>query len=122
MKGAHSAAERPTSSVGEAAARIAIARPHSAGDMLAGDYRELDNKSEKVVHAKTKELDLVEDDDVPDMFNITPTDEAVAVAPAVRKGLVDGYDDAEGYYNFQVHLNARFVALRDLIIVLGHSH
>lgn len=45
--------------------------------------------------------------DVDDIFADTPLDETtkhdgVSQKPAASKGLVDSYDDAEGYYNFQV--------------------
>ena len=35
------------------------------------------------------------------MFGPGPT-AAAAGAPVVKKGLLDNYDDVEGYYNFQV--------------------
>lgn len=43
--------------------------------------------------------------DVDDIFAATPTDarpSGLALPSAGRKGLTDSYDDAEGYYNFQV--------------------
>jgi hypothetical protein len=56
-----------------------------------------------------------DDDEAEDIFAATPTDvkqkEAAAAAQAgqaavaaagARRGLLDNYDDAEGYYNFQV--------------------
>ena len=36
-----------------------------------------------------------------DMFGTGPAAPAGA-APVVKKGLLDNYDDVEGYYNFQV--------------------
>eukprot|EP00889_Picochlorum_renovo_P005767 jgi/Picre1/32797/NNA_008128.t1 len=56
---------------------------------------------------KKTENNNVSSDDVDDIFADTPLDETtkhdgVSQKPAASKGLVDSYDDAEGYYNFQV--------------------
>lgn len=51
--------------------------------------------------------DHISSDEVDDIFADTPLDETakhdgVSQKPTASKGLVDSYDDAEGYYNFQV--------------------
>jgi hypothetical protein len=51
------------------------------------------------------DLDMFDDTVEADIFAAESPDAAagaVPAAPAIAKGLVDSYDDAEGYYNFQV--------------------
>ncbi len=53
------------------------------------------------VRAKREELDMFDDEAPDDLFAATPDDKKADKGRA-RRGLVDAYDDIEGYYNFQV--------------------
>lgn len=44
-------------------------------------------------------------DKVEDMFGDAPVGAPEPLQNAPRRGLVDNYDDSEGYYNFQVGRN-----------------
>ncbi|KAL4437548.1 hypothetical protein ABPG77_003529 [Micractinium sp. CCAP 211/92] len=83
----------------------------------SGTGEAVDSELQKRLDARKTAEPSMFDDDADDIFAATPTDvkekEAAAAAattagPAVvpgagaRKGLLDNYDDAEGYYNFQV--------------------
>ena len=74
----------------------------------SGIGEKLGGEAEKRLDAVAKVHDAqVEDSDVDDIFADTPEEKLAniavqAVETAQRRALVDSYDDAEGYYNFQV--------------------
>lgn len=76
--------------------------------IIAGESDNNDIDVAPVIGQQDKKTDNnVSSDDVDDIFADTPLDETtkhdgVSQKPAASKGLVDSYDDAEGYYNFQV--------------------
>ncbi|KAL4452050.1 hypothetical protein ABPG75_007712 [Micractinium tetrahymenae] len=83
----------------------------------SGTGEAVDTELQKRLEARKTAEPSIFDEDADDIFAATPTDvkekeaaaaAAAAAGPAVapgagaRKGLLDNYDDAEGYYNFQV--------------------
>lgn len=62
-------------------------------------------------------LDMFADNVDPDMFAGTPT-LPQGTAPA-KKALLDNYDDAEGYYNFQVSESCLWVQPQQALTLLA---
>lgn len=52
--------------------------------------------------AATDEFDMFSADKVDDMFGDAPVGAPMPLQNAPKRGLLDNYDDSEGYYNFQV--------------------
>ncbi len=53
-----------------------------------------------------------------DLLNDNPPPAGEKGAGAAARGLLDNYDDAEGYYNFQVYSEHRLIALNTVSDVL----
>ena len=52
--------------------------------------------------AAADNFDMFSTDKVDDMFGDAPVGAPVPLQNAPKRGLLDNYDDSEGYYNFQV--------------------
>lgn len=71
--------------------------------------------------ADEDEFDMFTAEKVDDMFGDAPVGAPVPLQKAPKRGLLDNYDDSEGYYNFQVFLAACLVVLSLQIIFKLHE-